>query len=144
MLLLLPLVLPSWQHPSASLRERPALQRAAPALSRRHALTAAAAALGALPGARPASAAYGEFARMSTDASTQGVLAAGDSNNECLFATPGTGLCQVYKSSEPALWDSPNLQGAKAKLLKAATALADLETDITKARWTAVLQALVA
>ena len=143
MLLLLPLVLPSWQHASASLRERPAPQRAAPALSRRHALTAAAAAaLGGLPGARPTSAAYGEFARMSTDASTQGVLAAGDSNNECLFATPGTGLCQVYKSSEPALWDSPNLQGAKAKLLKAATALADLEIDITKARWTAVLQAL--
>ena len=48
----------------------------------------------------------------------------------------------MYKSSEPALWDSPNLQGAKAKLLKAATTLADLETDITKARWTAVLQAL--
>ena len=135
MLLLLPLVLPSWQHASASVRVRPALQRAAPALSRRHALTAAAAAaLGGLPGARPASAAYGEFARMGTDASTQGVLAAGDSNNECLFATPGTGLCQVYKSSEPALWDSPNLQGAKAKLLKAATALADLEADITKVR----------
>ena len=74
MLLLLPLVLPSWQHASASLRERPALQRAAPALSRRHALTAAAAAaLGGLPGARPASVAYGEFARMGTDASTQKV-----------------------------------------------------------------------
>ena len=27
----------------------------------------------------------------------EGVLAAGDSNNECLFATPGTGICQVYK-----------------------------------------------
>ena len=80
MLLLLPLVLPSWQHPSASVRERPALQRAAPALSRRHALTAAAAAtLGILPGARPASAAYGEFARMSTDASTQAGLGLGSS-----------------------------------------------------------------
>ena len=91
MLLLLPIVLPGWQHPSA-LRERPPL-------SRRQALSAAvASALGAVPGARPACAKYGDFARQGQDAGTQGVLAAGDPNNECLFATPGTGLCQVTKS----------------------------------------------
>ena len=95
MLLLLPLLLPSWQHPSAN-HERRSLQSTAPPLSRRHALSAAAAVvLGVLPGVRPASAAYGDFAKMGTDAGTQGVLAAGDPNNECLFATPGTGLCQV-------------------------------------------------
>lgn len=107
MLLLLPLLLPSWQHSSASLRERPSPQRMAPPLSRRHALSAAAAAaLGVLPGARPASAAYGDFAKMGTDAGTQGVLAAGDPNNECLFATPGTGLCQV--PPPPLLPPSPS------------------------------------
>jgi len=79
----------------------------APPLSRRHALSAAAAAaLGVLPGARPASAAYGDFAKMGTDAGTQGVLAAGDPNNECLFATPGTGLCQV--PPPPLLPPSPS------------------------------------
>ena len=104
MLLLLPLLLPSWQHPSANLHERRSLQRTAPPLSRRHALSAAAAvALGVLPGqnVRPASAAYGDFAKMGTDAGTQGVLAAGDPNNECLFATPGTGLCQVPPPPPP-------------------------------------------
>ena len=104
MLLLLPLLLPSWHHPSANLHERRSLQRTAPPLSRRHALSAAAAvALGVLPGqnVRPASAAYGDFAKMGTDAGTQGVLAAGDPNNECLFATPGTGLCQVPPPPPP-------------------------------------------
>ena len=102
MLLLLPLLLPSWQHPSANLHERRSLQSTVPPLSRRHALSAAAAVvLGVLPGVRPASAAYGDFAKMGTDAGTQGVLAAGDPNNECLFATPGTGLCQVPPPPPP-------------------------------------------
>ena len=100
MLLLLPVMLPSWHEPNVVPRERPLL-------SRRHALSAAVATALALP-ATSASARYGDFAK--TDG-TQGVLAAGDSRNECLFATPGTGLCQVYKSSQPALWDSPDLQG---------------------------------
>ena len=114
-------------------------QRDGSALSRRQAV--ASTTLAALLTHHPlaASAKYGEFAK--TDG-IQGTLAAGDPNNECLFATPGTGLCQVYKSSKPALWDSPNLAGAKEKLLKATAKLNDLDTQIAQSRWTEIISRL--
>ena len=114
-------------------------QREGSALSRRQAV--ASTTLAALLTHHPlaASAKYGEFAK--TDG-IQGTLAAGDPNNECLFATPGTGLCQVYKSSKPALWDSPNLAGAKEKLLKATAKLNDLDTQIAQSRWTEIISRL--
>ena len=70
------------------------------------------------------------------------MLAAGDSNNECLFATPGTGICQVYKSSQPSLYDAPNLQDAKKKALAAIVKLNALDSDIEASRWSAITQAL--
>jgi hypothetical protein len=89
---------------------------------------------------RPAFAKYGEFANM--PATPGGDFAAGDKNNECLFAQPGTGVCQVYKSSEPALWATPDTSLALGKLIKAANGLDGIGGLISKSQWTAIGQAL--
>lgn len=110
-----------------------------PHTSTRRCFVASGLAVATLGPAKAAFGKYGEFAR--TDG-VQGVLAAGDPNNECLFATPGTGICQVYKSSQPSLYDAPNLQGAKVKALAAIRQLNTLDSDIEQSRWTAISQAL--
>ena len=107
--------------------------------SRADVVTALAACVIAPISPRPAAAVYGEFARYS---GTQGVLAAGDDKNECLFATPGTGICQVYRSSDPTLWTSPDAAAASRKLVNAAQALGGLDEQIAKSRWSAIAQTL--
>lgn len=87
----------------------------------------------------PALAKYGEFARTEAGVST---LAAGDANNDCLFATPGTGVCQVYRSSAPQIWNSPDGERALAKLIAAADALNALDGYIAGSKWTAISQSL--
>ena len=59
-----------------------------------------------------------------------------------MFATPGTGVCQVYKSSQPSLYDAPDLQGAKKKAVAAIAQLNALDDSIAQSRWTAITQAL--
>lgn len=86
----------------------------------------------------PASAKYGDFANMPAESDT----AVGDASNECLFARPGTGICTVYKSSEPALWAAPDKAGALKKLVGAARSLDAIGRDIEASRWTAISQAL--
>lgn len=93
-----------------------------------------------LSGNRPASAVYGEFAKMGSDGVS--TLASGDASNECLFATPGTGICQVYKSSDPRIWQTPDTAVALAKLIKAADNLNQIDGYIKTSKWTAIAQAL--
>ena len=88
----------------------------------------------------PASAKYGEFANIAADGSS--TLASGDSDNKCLFATPGTGICQVYESSDPKIWASPDTAKALEKLVSAAKALDSLSESIAGKKWTAISQAL--
>lgn len=104
---------------------------------RRHLIVAAIAATAPTP---PAIAAYGEFAKMAAQPGSD--FSAGDSNNECLFAQPGTGVCTVYKSSAPQLWATPDTDKALGKLLAAAASLGELEAFIQKSQWTAISQAL--
>ena len=69
-------------------------------------------------------------------------MPAGDTANECLFATPGTGVCQVYRSSDPTLWAGPDTGPALKKLVAAALALDGVAGFIAKSQWTAISQAL--
>jgi len=85
-----------------------------------------------------ASAKYGQFAKM--DGSQNG--AAGDSDNECLFAMPGTGVCTVFKSSEPTLYASPDVTAATNKLEKATVQLNQLGDLLQQSKWTAIAQVL--
>ena len=87
-----------------------------------------------------AAAKYGEFAKQASDGVSS--LPAGDANNECLFATPGTGVCQVYRSSDPSLYASPDTGRALAKLTRAASALNEVDALIAASKWTAIAQAL--
>lgn len=107
--------------------------------SRRATLVSAAAATsGLLPRPFAALASYGEYAK--TDGTQGG--AAGDRTNECLFAMPGTGICTVYKSSEPQLYASPDKTRAMDKLVNAAGLLNGLGEQIEGTRWTAISQTL--
>lgn len=97
-----------------------------------------AAALVAVP-TEPAFAKYGEFAKMD---GSRADFTVGDSANECLFAQPGTGVCTVYKSSDPTLWAEPDQGRALAKLVGAAKTLNGLGASIEKQQWTAITQTL--
>eukprot|EP00965_Chrysotila_dentata_P186689 6163690-Pleurochrysis_carterae.AAC.6 len=83
-------------------------------------------------------AAYGDFARIDLNAQ----MAAGDPSNECLFAVPGSGVCTVYRSSEPPVWTTPDTASAMKKLVNAAANLNGLESDIAASRWTSIAQSL--
>lgn len=98
----------------------------------------AVAALLALPPSE-ANAKYGEFANMDASRSD---FSAGDKDNACLFAQPGTGVCMVYKSSDPPLWASPDQGVAFGKLLKAAEGLSGLGRQIEGGKWSSISQAL--
>ena len=93
----------------------------------------------ALGGPGPAYAAYGEFAKTSGG---QDGMAVGNSANECLFAQPGTGICTVYKSSEPPVWSSPRSDLALSKLLQAAGQLNTIGPLIEGSKWTQITQTL--
>ena len=86
-----------------------------------------------------ANAKYGEFSKMSGG---QDGFAAGDAKNECLFAQPGSGICTVYKSSEPPVWASANTELALSKLLKAIEQLNALGSQIDGTKWTMIGQTL--
>ncbi len=86
----------------------------------------------------PASAKYGEFAKM--DGSQNG--AAGNDANECLFAQPATGICTVFKSSEPALYKSPDKAKALDKIVAATRSLDGIGEQIESAKWSSVSQSL--
>ena len=73
---------------------------------------------------------------------TQDSIAAGDAKNECLFATPGTGICQVYSSGDPKIWQEPDAKAASRKLVNAAQALGGLDEQIRASRWTSISQTL--
>lgn len=106
--------------------------------ARRDIVLAALASLPALP--LPASAAYGEFAKIAAAPGSD--FAAGDTNNKCLFAQPGTGVCTVYESSQPKLWATPDTAKSLAKLVSAAEALDALDGFIAKSQWMKISQAL--
>lgn len=86
-----------------------------------------------------ASAKYGEFAKTSGG---QDQMAVGDSSNECMFAQPGSGICTVYKSSDPPAWSSPDTDVARSKLIRAAEQLREIGTQIEGKRWTLISQTL--
>ena len=92
----------------------------------------------------PASAKYGAFAKMtnSDDNLNQGTMAAGDSRNPCLWAQPGTGVCVVYKSSDPQLWGGADGQKALEKLLSASQKFDGLGPLISGGKWMAATSAL--
>ena len=110
-----------------------------PSLQRRGVIAAAIAAAATLS-PHAASATYGEFAKIASDGVSS--LPAGDTANECLFATPGTGVCQVYKSSDPLLWATPDTSKALAKLVAAAQQLGQIDGYISAGKWTAISQTL--
>lgn len=107
-----------------------------PTASRRDAVIVLAAALQLR--SAPSAAKYGEFAR--SEGTQNG--AAGDPSRECLFAMPGTGVCTVYRSEGPTLYDAADQAKALAKLLSAASALDGLGALIDGAKWTAIGQSL--
>ena len=109
-----------------------------PLVMRRELVLAALAATAHTPAAF---AKYGEFARIQGEEAASSV-AAGDAANECLFATPGSGICQVYRSSAPKIWASPDTEVALKKLLVAAQSLNALDEYIASSKWTAIVQAL--
>ncbi len=128
-------------HSGALARRRAVLaRRPLPKVSWSRAEVLAALAAAALGPSRPAAAVYGEFARIGTG--TQDSIAAGDAKNECLFATPGTGICQVYSSGDPKIWQEPDAKAASRKLVKAAEALGGLDEQIRASRWTSISQTL--
>ena len=128
-------------HSGALARRRAVLaRRPLPNVSWSRAEVLAALAAAALAPSRPAVAVYGEFARIGTG--TQDSIAAGDAKNECLFATPGTGICQVYSSGDPKIWQEPDAKAASRKLVKAAEALGGLDEQIRASRWTSISQTL--
>ena len=109
------------------------------ASSRRHCLALLGGCTALVLDTGAASAVYGQFAKMKGGQDQMGV---GDSSNECLFAQPGTGVCQVYKSSDPPAWQSPNTDAALSKLLKAAKQLNSIGGQIDGSKWTQIGQAL--
>ena len=128
-------------HTATPARRRAVLARGQlPRSSWSRADVVAALAAAALAPSRPAAAVYGEFARMGTG--TQDSIAAGDAKNECLFATPGTGICQVYSSGDPKIWQEPDAKAASRKLVNAAQALGGLDEQIRASRWTSISQTL--
>ena len=110
----------------------------ATSFARRSLIAAAVAAVASVPGR--AGATYGEFAKIAGEGVSS--LPSGDAANECLFATPGTGVCQVYKSSDPVLWATPDTAKALQKLVDAARALDALDGYIAASKWTAISQSL--
>ena len=104
----------------------------------RRAVLAAACAAATLNQPLPAFAKYGEFAKIGSDTS----FTVGDSANECMYATPGTGVCQVYKSSDPKIWSTPDTGKALKKLIAAADGLAEIDGFIAASKWTAISQSL--
>jgi len=92
------------------------------------ALRTASAAL--LIAATPALAKYGTYANYDGQTSS---MAAGDANNKCLFAQPGSGICMVYESSQPKLYASPDQKAALGKLLAAADRLG--EAQLVSSQW---------
>lgn len=112
--------------------------RIAPTFSRRRFLCALGAGPAWLSAIPIANAKYGEFAKTSGGPS----FSVGDANNECLFAQPGSGICTVYKSSQPPIWASPNTDLALAKLLKAVAALNEVGVLIEGTKWTQIIQTL--
>ena len=109
-------------------------------LGRRGVVAAALAVASTAASTQGAYATYGEFANLA--GSGVSTLAAGDAANQCLFATPGTGVCQVFKSSDPQLWSSPDKQKAFDKLVAAATSLSEIDAAISGSKWTAISQLL--
>ena len=69
-------------------------------------------------------------------------FAVGNSENECLFAQPGTGQCMVFRSSQPPIWQTADTSVALKKLLAAAEALNALDQLISSSKWTAIGQSL--
>ena len=51
-------------------------------------------------------------------------------------------MCQVYESSDPKLWATPDTGKALAKLVSAARELQAVEEYISASKWTAISQAL--
>ncbi|KAL1529788.1 hypothetical protein AB1Y20_000722 [Prymnesium parvum] len=107
--------------------------------TRRSALAFIAGGPAALLSTSAAHAKFGEFAKMSGG---QAQFAAGDEKNECMFAQPGTGICTVYKSSDPPLWASPNTELALSKLTKAAEQLQSLGSQVEGCKWSKIAQTL--
>ena len=104
--------------------------------SRREALARACTSVLAV--ALPASASYGQMADFA--GSGVGTTSAAEMANGCLFQT--TGICMVYRSDKPKLWDRPDTKASMAKLQKAIGDLDGLGAMIEKQRWTQISQTL--
>ena len=88
--------------------------------------------------ALPASASYGQMADFA--GSGVGTTSAAEMANGCLFQT--TGICMVYRSDKPKLWDRPDTKASMAKLQKAIADLDGIGAMIEKQRWTQISQTL--
>ena len=88
--------------------------------------------------ALPASASYGQMADFA--GSGAATTSAAEMANGCLFQT--TGICLVYRSDKPKLWDAPDTKLAMGKLQKAISDLDGLGELIEKQRWSQISQVL--
>ena len=75
----------------------------------------------ARPAAEPACSRYGESAASRWGRQRRGTTSAAEMANGCLFQT--TGICMVYRSDKPKLWDRPDTKASMAKLQKRAADL---------------------